>query len=77
MNLLLDYQYKILDLLNKLKKKKLINFSDNLKGLVVEISPKNNNADLACNVAMILAKVNKKPPLDIGLIHLVTLLNFF
>ena len=47
MNLLLDYKIKIHDLLDKLKKNNLINFSNNLKDLTVEIPPKNNNADIS------------------------------
>ena len=66
MNLLKDYQSKILDLLNKLKKNNLIDFSDDLNELIVEIPPKNNNADISCNAAMILAKFNKKSPIEIA-----------
>ena len=66
MNLLLDYQNKILNLLNVLKKNATIHFSEPLKGLVVEIAPKNNNADISCNAAMVLAKHNNKAPTDLA-----------
>jgi len=66
MNLLLDYKIKIHDLLDKLKKNDLINFSNNLKDLTVEIPPKKNNADISCNAAMVLSKHNNKSPNDIA-----------
>ena len=64
MNLLLDYQLRFLDYLRNLKKKKIIDFPDTLKSLTVELPPKGHNADMSCNVSMILAKFNKKSPLD-------------
>ena len=66
MNLLLDYNIKILNLLNKIKKNSLIDFPNTLKDLVVEIPPKKNSADISCNAAMVLAKFNKKSPNDIA-----------
>jgi len=66
MNLLLDYQKKFLNYLKILKKKKIIDLPDNLKGLTVELPPKGNKADMSCNAAMILSKSNKKTPLDLG-----------
>ena len=49
-----------------LKKKKIIDLPDNLKGLTVELPPKGHKADISCNAAMILAKFNKKTPLDLA-----------
>ncbi len=66
MNLFLEYQKKILDYLGILKKKKIIDLPSNLKSLVVELPPKGHKADISCNVAMILAKFNKKTPLDLA-----------
>ena len=66
MNLFLDYQKKFLDHLKSLKKKKVIDFPDNFKSLTVELPPKGHDADMSCNVAMILAKFNKKTPLDVA-----------
>ena len=66
MNLLLDYQKRFLDYSESLKNKKIINLPDNLKSLTVELPPKGHNADISCNAAMILAKVNKNNPLDLA-----------
>tara|TARA_Y100000590_G_scaffold191765_1_gene218116 strand:+ start:981 stop:2699 length:1719 start_codon:yes stop_codon:yes gene_type:complete len=66
MNLLLDYQEKILYCLKKLKQKKIISFDDELKNFIVEIPPKSYNADISCNAAMILAKINNKSPSDLA-----------
>ena len=64
MNLLLDYQKKFLDYLKNLKKKKIIDLPDTLKSLTVELPPIVHKADMSCNAAMILAKFNKKSPID-------------
>ena len=66
MNLFLNYQKGFLDYLKNLKKKKIIDFPNNLKGLTVELSPKEHKADMSCNIAMIIAKFNKKTPLDLA-----------
>ena len=66
MNLFLNYQKNFLDYLKNLKKKKIIVLPNNLKSLTVELPPKGNNADLSCNAAMILARFNKKTPLDLA-----------
>ena len=66
MNLLLDYQKKLLDYLKSLKNKKIIDLPYNLKSLTVELPPKGHNADISCNAAMILAKLNKRNPLDLA-----------
>jgi len=66
MNLFLNYQKRFLDYLKILKKKRIIDFADNLKSLTVELPPKGHKADMSCNVAMILAKFNQKTPLDLA-----------
>ena len=66
MNLFLDYQKKILIILKNLKKKKIIDLPVNFKSFTLELPPKNNEADVSCNVAMIIAKYNKKDPLEIA-----------
>ena len=76
MNLFLDYQKKIFNNLKNLGKKKLIQIPSQLN-LTVELPPKNQNADISCNAAMILAKINNKSPVKLAEIfkkHL--LLNF-
>ena len=66
MNLFLNYQKSFLDYLKSLKKKKIIDFPDNLKSLTVELPPKEHKADMSCNAAMILAKFNERSPLDLA-----------
>ena len=66
MNLLFDYQKRFLDYLKSLKNAKIIDLPDNLKSLTVELPPKGHKADISCNAAMILAKLNKKNPLDLA-----------
>jgi len=73
MNLLLDYQKKILDSLINLKKKKIISIPEYLNNLTVELPPKGQKADISCNAAMVLAKINKKIPIKFAII----LKNFF
>ena len=66
MNLLLHYQKKIFNSLKNLEKKKLIQISLQLKRFTVELPPKNHKADISCNAAMILAKVNRTSPVKLG-----------
>ena len=68
MNLLSEYQILILNLLIDLKKKKIIDFPDKLKGLKVELPPKDQTADISCNAAMLLSKHNNKKPMEIALL---------
>ena len=63
MNIFSNYQKKIFNCLNILKRKKIIFFSNELDNLTVEFSPQKQNADISCNAAMILSKTNKKPPI--------------
>ena len=62
MNIFSEYQNLILNCLDKIEKNKLINLPDSLKGLTVELPPKNQAADISCNAAMLLAKFNNKKP---------------
>ena len=62
MNLFLDYQKKIFNSLKDLAKKKVIQIPLKLKSFTVELPPKNQEADISCNAAMILAKVNNSSP---------------
>ncbi len=63
MNLLSDYQIKIHNFLKKLNDKKVISIPSNLQSLTIELPPKNNEADISCNAALILSKFNKKEPI--------------
>ena len=66
MNLFTDYKKKISLLLEKISNKDLILDSNILENLTVELPPKNVASDVSCNAAMILAKLNKKSPIDLG-----------
>jgi len=66
MNLLLHYQKKIFNSLKNLEKKKLIQISSQLKRFTVELPPKNHKADISCNAAMVLAKVNNSMPVKLA-----------
>ena len=65
-SIFLDYQKGILDLLKYLKRKKVIKIPKNLKNIIVELPPKNQKADMSCNAAMALAKINNSSPLEIA-----------
>ena len=62
MNLFSDYQKKIFNSLKDLKKKKIIQIPSKLKSITIELPPKNQMADISCNAAMILAKINNSTP---------------
>ena len=66
MNIFSIYQKKIIIILRKLSKKKLIKIPANISGVVVELPPKNQKADISCNAALILAKINNKSPQEIA-----------
>ena len=65
MNLFLEYQKRIFKILKKLEKKKLIQIPSKLY-LTVELPPRNQKADISCNAAMILAKLNKNSPVKLA-----------
>ena len=65
MNLFSDYQKKIFNSLKKLEKKKLIQIPSKLY-LTIELPPRNQKADISCNAAMILAKLNKNSPVKLA-----------
>ncbi len=62
MNLFSDYQEKIFNSLKILEKKKIIQIPSKLKSITIELPPKNQKADISCNAAMILAKINNSTP---------------
>ena len=66
MNLLLDYKNKILKLLQSLAKDKIIVLPINFSSFSVELPPKSVEADISCNVLMILSKINNTSPLKLG-----------
>ncbi len=66
MNLFSDYHGKIEIFLRSLEKNKIIKLPSDLRSMTVELPPKNNKADFACNIALILSKLNKKSPIEIA-----------
>ena len=62
MNLFSDYHKKILSYLNILEKKEIIILQEKFKNFTLELPPKNQKADMSCNVALILAKHNSMVP---------------
>lgn len=77
MNLFLDYQKKIFSSLKNLEKKKLMQIPSQLKNFTVELPPKSQKADISCNAAMILAKVNNISPTKLAEILKKHLLSSF
>ena len=77
MNLFLEYQKKIFDSFKKMEKKKLIKIPKNLEGITVELPPTNQKADISCNAAMILFKVNNCPAIELAEILKKNLLENF
>ena len=66
MNLFLEYQIKVFKSLKKLEKKKIIQIPSHFKIFTIEPPPRNQNADISCNAAMILAKSNKLSPIKLA-----------
>ena len=66
MNIFEIYLKKIKDLILKLNKDSLISLPDNLDSINVDIPPKHYDCDISTNIAMVLSKPNKKPPLILG-----------
>ena len=80
MNLFQYYQKKIFICLKSLEKRKLIKIPTEFKNFTIELPPKNQKADLSCNVAMILAKNNNNSPLNLAAIlknHLLSNIDEF
>jgi len=77
MNIFSEYHNKISTSLNLLGQNNLLIIPKDLKSLTVELPPKNHRADMSCNAAFILSKINNTTPLKLAEIlkkHL--LLNF-
>ena len=66
MNLFSHYQHKIFKSIKKLEKKNKILIPEKIKSFTVELPPKNQNADISCNVAMLLAKSNNNSPIKLA-----------
>ena len=66
MNIFDIYLDKIKNLIIKLNKDGLIEVSDSLNGINVDIPPPQFDCDISSNVAMFLSKANKKLPVDLA-----------
>ena len=66
MNIFDLYLIKIKDILKDLSKQNKIILPQNLEGITTEIPPVKFDSDISTNVAMFLAKINKKTPNDIA-----------
>ena len=66
MNIFSIYLEKIKEFLIDLEKHEQIKLSDNLNNLTIELTPKDLQGDISCNVALILSKTNNKKPKDIA-----------
>lgn len=77
MNIFVEYQQKILKSLNGLQKAKKIKLPLKFNNITVEISPKNQKADISCNAAMVLSKYNNTNPVKLAEIIKKNLLTTF
>ena len=72
MNIFEDYLIKIENTIKKANQDNLLELPENLSGINVDIPPPKFNGDVSTNVAMVLSKINKKPPIDVK--NLITFL---
>ncbi len=66
MNIFSIYLEKIKEFLIDLEKHKRIKLFDNLNNLTIELTPRDIQGDISCNVALILSKANNKKSKDIA-----------
>ena len=66
MNIFDQYLNKIKKILLELSKSSDLLLPDKLDGITTEIPPSNFNSDISTNVAMVLSKINKKPPVELA-----------
>ena len=66
MNVFDLYLKKIIKIVKLANKNKTIEIPEKLRGINVDIPPAQFNCDISTNVAMVLAKPNKKSPIDIA-----------
>ena len=77
MNLFTEYNNKIKTFLKLLEKNKIILLTPNLESITTQIPPKNQKADFACNIALVLSKINNKPPYELAFLLKEELLKKF
>ena len=66
MNIFENYLLKIEKIIKSAQKDNLLELPDNLSGINVDIPPAKFTGDISTNVAMVLSKINKKPPLELA-----------
>ena len=66
MNIFETYLEKIKSILSELQKDNKIIVPDNFNGINAEIPPPKFNCDISTNVAMVLSKINNKPPIELA-----------
>ena len=66
MNIFDQYLEKIKTIVLSLSDKGELILPDNLESINTELPPKKFNSDISTNVAMVLSKINKKPPMDLA-----------
>ncbi len=66
MNIFENYLIKIEKVIKSAHKDNLLELPDNLSGINVDIPPAKFSGDISTNVAMVLSKINKKPPIELA-----------
>jgi len=66
MNIFEIYLDKIKSIISELQKDNKIIVPDNFNGINAEIPPPKFNCDISTNVAMVLSKINNKPPIELA-----------
>ena len=66
MNIFDTYLEKIKSIISELQKDTKIIVPDNFNGINAEIPPPKFNCDISTNVAMVLSKINNKPPIELA-----------
>ena len=66
MNIFDLYLEKIIKIVKEANKNKTIEIPEMLSGINVDIPPAKFNCDISTNVAMVLAKPNKRSPIEIA-----------
>ena len=67
MNIFENYLLKIEKVIKSAHKDNLLELPDNLSGINVDIPPAKFSGDISTNVAMVLSKINKKPPIELAM----------
>ncbi len=66
MNIFENYLLKIEKIIKSAQKDNLLELPDKLSGINVDIPPAKFSGDISTNVAMVLSKINKKPPIELA-----------